>query len=207
MTMKLLEFKDRRQDLFAGVREEMEDSHAGYAAFENTAAISDAPPSASTRTQRKMLLLVSNDIGLGVSLGNAADLADLAFKQVNDPFAAIRLTETECPAVVFVDLDMPGLDGWRAAEHFLFEENGPPLVLLTGRTASFDLGTAVRAGMVVDKSSRPGELLGKLTRLLARNEAEQGDCRTGQRLMIRWLRPYEWRIPDAPAIRDWGIND
>ena len=205
--MKLLELKGRRQDLFAGDHEEMDENHAGYAAFDNAATIPDKPPSVSTRAERKILLLVSDDIGLGVSLGNAADLAGVVFEQVKDPLAAIRLTETECPAVVFVDLDMPGLDGWRAAEHFLFEENGPPMVLLTGRTGNFDLGTAIRAGMVVDKSSRPGELLGKLGRLLARNVAEQGDCRTGQRLMIRWLRPYEWKFPGAPAIRDWGIND
>ncbi len=207
MTMKLLEFKGRRQYLFAGDHEEMDENRAGHAAFENAAAIPDVPPSVRTRTQRKTLLLISDDTGLGISLGNAADLADLAFEQAKDPFAAIRLTETEHPAVVFVDLDMPGLDGWRAAEHFLFEENGPPMVLLTGRTGNFDLGTAIRAGMVVDKSSRPGELLGKLSRLLARNEVEQGDCRTGQRLMIRWLRPYEWTFPGTPAIRNWGIND
>ena len=205
--MKLLEPGTGRVHLFTGGHEGR--GEVGLKGIPTTgiADESDIPPAFLTNTYRKALLLVSDDAALGVSLGNAADLADLAFQQVGDSVTAGRVANQERPAVVFLDLDLPGLEGWRAAEQFLRDENGPPVVLLTARTAHFDLDVAIRAGMVLDKSARPGQVVDRVNRLLAKQETEQGYFRAGQRLLIRWMRPYDWTVAAAPVDRHWGINE
>ena len=87
MTMKLLELENRRTDC-----------PAENWAEESTALLKWKP--------RKSLLLISNDAGLGVSLGNAADLADLTFRQVAEPVPGFWMAALEHPAAVFLDLDL-----------------------------------------------------------------------------------------------------
>jgi ActR/RegA family two-component response regulator len=155
----------------------------------------------------KALLLVSDDAGLGVRLGNAADLAGLAFMQINDVANALRLAVRGRPAVVFVDLDLPALAGWEAAEQFLEDERCSSLVLLTGRADHFGLNAAIHTGAIVGKSACPASLRERVDGVLAEPETERVDRRARQRLLIRWLRPYGWEIPAAPDNRHWGINE
>lgn len=205
MKPKLLDTKIRRCRL--NDTTDAEPGRIGLATTTGTLTMPAPPRSLPAETRRKTLLLVSDDAALGARSSNLAGLAELAFLQINNPVNALRLAEQDHPAVVFIDLDLPAAAGWEAAERFLDNADGPPLVLLTGRTEHPDFGMAVRAGMVLDKSASPAQLLEKLDHVLAGSGRDLAHRRAGQQLLIRWLRPYGWTPPAAPAIRHWGINE
>ncbi len=164
-------------------------------------------PLLATEKDRRALLLVSDDAGLGVRLGDTADFAGLAFMQINDATNALRLADQDCPAVVLLDLDLPASAGWEAAERILDNEKCPSLLLLTGRTSHFGLGAAIDAGAVVSKTASPARLLTEVDEVLMQSDAERVDRRTRQRLLVRWLRPYDWTVRVTPVNRHWGINE
>lgn len=158
-------------------------------------------------TGRKALMLVSDDAGLGVRLGSLSDRAGLALLQINDSANALQLAAQHRPAVVCLDLDLPELAVWEAAEGLLQDEASPSLILLSGRTDHFDLGAAIRAGAIVDKSASPAQLFERVDGILAEPEARRADRKARQRLLVRWLRPYDWAAPVEPTHRHWGINE
>jgi CheY-like chemotaxis protein len=207
MSLQLLELKTRRPNLFAGDNERYAGGSAVCQAMSGIVAMPDLPLPLKTKEPRKTLLLVSDDADLGVSLGHTASHVNLAFYRVPNSAQALRLTVGHSPVIIFVDLDLPELEGWKAAERFLSDKNGPPLVLLTGRATHFDLDLAICAELVLDKSVHPSELTGKVNRLLAKLESEQEHRRAGQRLLIRWLRPYGLDEPVSSLNRLWGINE
>ncbi len=172
-----------------------------------TATAGTLPQPFMTEANRKTLLLVSDDAGLGARLLSAAELAGLAFKQIDDTASALWLAGEDHPAVVFLDLDLPALAGWEAAEEFLRNETYPSLILLTGRTDHFDLSAAVRAGAIVHKSASPDHLLDRVSWVLAEMASDRVDRKARQLLLLRWLRPYDWPSPDTAANRFWGINE
>jgi CheY-like chemotaxis protein len=208
MKPKLLEIKFRRHPLAAAGSVEMPAAPAGYGLSSARAwAGPDLTSWSPARRNQKSLLLVSNDAGLGVRVSNTADLAGLAFQHIHDTANALRRAAQDRPTLVLLDLDLAAAAGWRAAEEFLQDENGPSLALMTGRIRHCDLGMAIGAGMVLDKSIAPRQLLAQLRARLARSDRERERQRACQRLLVRWLRPYETTAPTAPDCRHWGINE
>jgi CheY-like chemotaxis protein len=205
MKPKLLEAQIRRYQVFAACDEQSIASHP--VCIGTTAAIGALPQPFIAKTKRKALLLVSDDASLGQRLISTAEMGGLVFTQSNDPANALRLAGQDCPAAVFLDLDLPALAGWEAAEEFLQNGTYPSLILLTGRTGHLDLSAAVRAGAVVSKSASPGQLLEKANRVLAETHSDRLDQKARQLLLLRWLRPYDWPMPEAPENRFWGINE
>jgi CheY-like chemotaxis protein len=157
-------------------------------------------------TGRQALMLVSADAGLGVCLNNLADRVGLALLQINDSGNTLQVVAQHRPAVVCLDLDLPELAVWEAAEGLLRDEAIPALVLLSGRADHFDLGAAIRAGAIVDKSASPAQLFERVDGMLAEPEARRADRKARQRRLVRWLRPYE-AAPVEPIQRHWGINE
>ncbi len=206
MKSKLLETQIRRHPLVAAFNEERAADGSiclVSAGARAVAELSQLP----TEKDRGALLLVSDDAGLGVRLGNMMSLAGLAFKQVNDSAAVLRLADRDRLAVVLLDLDLPAVASWDAAERLLEDGSGPSLIFLTGRTDHFSLGAAIQAGAIMDKSASPARLLESVDRVLMEAVPARADRRTRQRLLVRWLRPYEWTVPVAPGNRHWGINE
>jgi CheY-like chemotaxis protein len=111
------------------------------------------------------------------------------------------------PVVVLLDLDLPSQAAWEAADCLLQEESCPPLILLTARSDQFDMGTAIRAGSLVDKATAPSRLLEAVDRTLAEPCSAQAERNAIQRVMIRWLRPSSWSVPVTAAHRLWRINE
>lgn len=206
MKSKLLETQIRRHQLVAAFNEGRAVNCPICLVSAGIPSVS-GPPSSRAEQRRSSLLLLSDDAGFGVRLGNAANLAGLTFMQLNDVANALRLAAQDCPAAVFLDLDLPALAGWEAVERFLEDEKCPSLVLLTGRTSDFGLSAAIHAGAIVDKSASLARLLEKAGGVLTEAAAERADRRGRQRLLVRWLRPCDWTVPVSPGNRHWGINE
>jgi len=164
-------------------------------------------PATTAEAERLALMLVSADAGLGVRLSCTADLAGLAFLQINDSANALRQAAQDRLAVVFVDLDLPELGVWETTEGLLRDDSGPALVLLSGRSNHVEMGAAIQAGAVIEKSAGPAQLLERVDRILAESAAKRVEQKTRQRMLVRWLRPYHWPAPVEPTARHWGINE
>jgi CheY-like chemotaxis protein len=208
MKPKLLEIESQRKRPLA-IRGERRFANHSVCAMGVNASIAPDPISAAVKvsTDRKSLLLVSDDNVLAERLMSAARHADLTFTQIDNPFTALLWSRQYLPAVVYLDLDLPVQAGWQAAEEFLRSETCPSLILLTSRTGHFDLDSALQAGAIVPKSASLPQLLERAAGILAEADMDRVDRKARQRLLLRWLKPYDWPVPDPPTNRFWGINE
>ena len=92
----------------------------------------------------------------------------------------------EHPDVVLLDVMMPGLDGWRVAEHLLEDERTKsiPIVFLTARAEFRDRARGLDIGGVdyVTKPFNPLELAPLVRDLLDRIERGERDELRGEKL-------------------------
>jgi DNA-binding response OmpR family regulator len=92
----------------------------------------------------------------------------------------------ERPDVVLLDVMMPGLDGWRVAEHLLEDERTKsiPIVFLTARAEFRDRARGLDIGGVdyVTKPFNPLELAPLVRELLDRIERGERDELRGEKL-------------------------
>ena len=90
------------------------------------------------------------------------------------------------PDVVLLDVMMPGLDGWRVAEHLLEDErtNEIPIIFLPARAEFRDRARGLDIGGVdyVTKPFNPLELAPLVRELLARIERGERDELRGEKL-------------------------
>ena len=94
------------------------------------------------------------------------------------------------PDVVLLDVMMPGLDGWRVAEHLLDDErtNEIPIIFLTARAEVRDRARGIDAGGLdyVTKPFNPLELAPLVREVVAR--VERGEQEELRRAKIAELR-------------------
>jgi DNA-binding response OmpR family regulator len=106
--------------------------------------------------------------------------------EASDGPSGLDLAREERPDVILLDVMMPGLDGWRVAEHLLEDErtNEIPIVFLTARAEFRDRARGLDIGGVdyVTKPFNPLELAPLVRDLLARIERGERDELRGEKL-------------------------
>jgi DNA-binding NarL/FixJ family response regulator len=153
-----------------------------------------------------LFLLISEDRLLEQGLREAAEeagllLAHSALSGVVWQLRALR------PRAVLLDLDLLSEEAWEVADRLLEVETCPPVILISARSAQFDIGTAVRAGTIVDKSAEPTHLLRLAKEASAQYGPSQAERNSIQRILIRWFRPSGWSVPVTPAYRFWRLKE
>jgi two-component system alkaline phosphatase synthesis response regulator PhoP len=100
--------------------------------------------------------------------------------------SGLDVARDERPDVVLLDVMMPGLDGWRVAEHLLEDErtNAIPIIFLTARAEFRDRARGLDIGGVdyVTKPFNPLELAPLVRELLDRIEKGERDELRGEKL-------------------------
>jgi DNA-binding response OmpR family regulator len=100
--------------------------------------------------------------------------------------SGLDVARAEVPDVVLLDVMMPGLDGWRVAEHLLEDErtNGIPIIFRTARAEFRDRARGLDIGGVdyVTKPFNPLELAPLVRELLDRIEKGERDELRGEKL-------------------------
>jgi DNA-binding response OmpR family regulator len=106
--------------------------------------------------------------------------------EASDGPSGLELAREQRPDVILLDVMMPGLDGWRVAEHLLEDErtNEIPIIFLTARAEFRDRARGLDIGGVdyVTKPFNPLELAPLVRQLLDRIDKGQRDELRGEKL-------------------------
>ena len=164
----------------------------------------DNPP---TDLGKRTILLISDDTRLHEDLRRRANTVGRIVVRLGREAGIAAILQVLRPTAVLLDMDLPKQAAWRVADALLREEGCPPVILFTGLSEQFDVKTAIRAGLLVDKSEGPSRLLDVAEETLAMPEQNQAERNAVQRVLIRWLKPCNWPVRLSPAHRFWGINE
>ena len=126
--------------------------------------------------------MVEDDPNIRMLTGMHLQLAGYAVRELEDAAAARAALAEEKPALVLLDIMMPGEDGFSLGEYLIRE--GIPVLFLTAKTAVTDRVRGLRLGAqdYILKPFEPAELLARVENTLKRTQAktdvyERGDLK------------------------------
>jgi DNA-binding response OmpR family regulator len=115
------------------------------------------------------ILVVEDDPDILVLTRVALQRAGLGVVTATSAEAALELLDREWPDMVFLDIRLPGIDGWEFLDRIREREEGDalPVVMMSAHTSPETLakGEEVAAGYLV-KPFRATELVGWVDRVL-----------------------------------------
>ena len=128
------------------------------------------------------VFMVEDDPNIRMLTGMHLQLAGYAVRELEDAAAARAALAEEKPALVLLDIMMPGEDGFSLGEYLIRE--GIPVIFLTAKTAVTDRVRGLRLGAqdYILKPFEPAELLARVENTLKRTQAktdvyERGDLK------------------------------
>jgi FixJ family two-component response regulator len=177
-------------------------------ALERTARANEAkPPAGGNRDTRwavagkRTILLITEDKRLHESLRGLANSIGQIVVRLSEATGVPSILRAVKPTAVLLDLDLPKQAAWDLAEALLSQSNCPSVILFTAPTDQFDLKTAIRAGLLIDKSEGPSRLLEVTEETLVMPDSARTERNVLQRVLIRWLKPRNWVLRRSPANR------
>ncbi len=128
------------------------------------------------------IFLVEDDPNIRMLTGMHLQLAGYTVTELEDAAKAREALEKERPALVLLDIMMPGEDGFSLGEYLIKE--GIPVIFLTAKTAVTDRVRGLRLGAqdYILKPFEPAELLARVENTLKRTQVktdvyERGDLK------------------------------
>ena len=105
---------------------------------------------------KKTLLIVDDEPGLVEMLQAGLEIEGYRVATALDGPTALRLVHAEQPALVILDIAMPGMTGWEVLDHIEAnpETAGTPVVMLTALTADADAVRGLEMG-ALDYITKP----------------------------------------------------
>jgi DNA-binding response OmpR family regulator len=157
--------------------------------------------------RKRTILLITEDKRLHESLRGLANTIGRIVVRLSEATGVASILHAVKPTAVLLDLDLPNQAAWNVAETLLSQYNCPSVILFTAPTEQFDLKTAMRAGLLVDRSKGPSRLLEVTEEILAMSDSAQAERNVLQRVLIRWLRPRHWPLRRTAEYRSVAINE
>ena len=172
-----------------------------------SAARALVPPRGGSRTSNNdsVVLLASDDSAFGDEFEMAATVKKRPVARINRLSELSGTIQAIHPAVVLLDLDLPGEAVWQSLEESLFEQETCPLVILLTRQRLFTSTTAVRVGALAQKSAGPERLLETVDRAITERSG-QINRNAVPRALVRLVRPYLSQRPSPPVLRSTPVQ-
>ena len=137
------------------------------------------------------VFMVEDDPNIRILTGMHLQLAGYAVRELEDAAAARAALAEEKPALVLLDIMMPGEDGFSLGESLIRE--GIPVIFLTAKTAVTDRVRGLRLGAqdYILKPFEPAELLARVENTLKRTQVktdvyERGDLKVNVETREVW---------------------
>ena len=144
----------------------------------------DPAPTAEVRAPR--VLVIDDEPPIRLLCRVNLEAEGMEVLEAADGPSGLDQARREHPDVVLLDVMMPGLDGWRVAEHLLDDERTKtiPIVFLTARAEFRDRARGLDIGGVdyVTKPFNPLELAPLVRELLERIARGERDELRGEKL-------------------------
>ena len=97
------------------------------------------------------VLVVDDDPSITGAVRDSLEFQGYRVTTATDGADALRLVETEPPALILLDMRMPGMNGWEFAERFRAMGNGAPVVVMTAAANARRWADEIGADAVLPK--------------------------------------------------------
>ncbi len=151
------------------------------------------------------IFLVEDDPNIRMLTGMHLQLAGYTVTELEDAAKAREALEKERPALVLLDIMMPGEDGFSLGEDLI--KTGIPVIFLTAKTAVPDLVKGLRMGAhdYILKPFEPAELLARVENVLKRSKPELIDYVQGD-LRVNFETREVWRNDEPVPLTTLEFN-
>lgn len=124
--------------------------------------------------EKERIIIVEDDAKLAALIGEFLESQGLVVELIDDGGKAVELIMANPPALVVLDLMLPGLDGLSVCRRLRERGYTRPILMLTARSDDQDhiKGLELGADDFVNKPVRPQVLLARIRALLRRVEAD-----------------------------------
>ena len=151
------------------------------------------------------IFLVEDDLNIRRLTGMHLQLAGYDVRELEDAAAAREALRNEQPALVLLDIMLPGEDGFSLGEDLI--RSGLPVIFLTAKTAVPDRVRGLRLGAedYILKPFEPAELLARVENTLKRNRPGR-DCYERGDLRVSFSTREVWRGGEPLALTTMEFN-
>ncbi|AMM41960.1 chemotaxis protein CheY [Candidatus Desulfofervidus auxilii] len=122
----------------------------------------------------KKILIVDDEERVRRLIETTLDIGDFQIFQAKDGEEALKIAQEEKPALILLDIMMPGMDGFEVCKRLKnnSETKGSYIIMLTakGQKQDIEKGYAVGADDYFVKPFSPMELLNKIEKVLGESE-------------------------------------
>jgi DNA-binding response OmpR family regulator len=124
----------------------------------------------------KKILIVDDEVDIASSIQYVLRQEGFATLLAYDGNQALRLTQTEKPDLIVLDLMMPGLDGYEVCRKVREQDDKIPILMLTARTSEIDtvVGLELGANDYIAKPVRLRELVARVKAHLRDSQGGKG---------------------------------
>ena len=138
------------------------------------------------------IFLVEDEPSIRRLTGMHLQLAGYDVRELEDAAAAREALKKEQPALVLLDIMMPGEDGFSLGEDLI--RSGLPVIFLTAKTSVPDRVRGLRLGAedYILKPFEPAELLARVENVLKRSTPQQSDYVSGD-LRVNFETREVWK--------------
>jgi DNA-binding response OmpR family regulator len=141
---------------------------------------------------RTRVLVVDDEAPIRLLCRVNLEAENIEVLEAADGVSGVETARAERPAVILLDVMMPGMDGWQVAENLMEDESTSqiPLIFLTARAELRDRAKGLELGGIdyITKPFNPVELASGVERLLDRvRRGERDELRREKIAELRTL--------------------
>ena len=122
-----------------------------------------------------LILLVDDEMNIVQLVRLYLERDGFQVQAVGNGLDALKAVDTFHPALVVLDIMLPGLDGMEVVRRLRFDHNNVPVLMLTARDEDIDkiLGLELGADDYMTKPFNPRELVARVKAILRRSESQK----------------------------------